>query len=98
MYNLNDNGNGDVDFITKAGNDFVKASMPVGKAQGLIASGKYEKSDKFDGFEIKTGKYYFAGTVESEVKEEKPADEPKSEDKTYQDKENDHFKKNKWRK
>ena len=75
MYNLNDNGEGSVEFITKAGNDYVKASMPVGKAQGIIASGKYEKSDKFDGFEIKTGKYYFAGTVESES--EKSADEAK---------------------
>ena len=74
-YKLSTNTNGDVEYITRAGSDFVRSYMSEGKAKGLIASGKYEKSDKFDGFEIKTGKYYFAGTVEAES--EKSADEPK---------------------
>ena len=87
MYKLKDNGNDEVNFITSAGTDFVKSTMPVGQAKGIIESGKVEKSDKFDGFGIKSGKYYFAGTVEAES--EKPADEPKTEDQN---------KKNKWKK
>lgn len=87
MYKLKDNGNDEVSFITSAGTDFVRSTMPVGQAKGIIESGKVEKSDKFDGFEIKSGKYYFAGTVEAES--EKPADEPKTEDQK---------KKNKWHK
>ena len=100
-YELRRAEGGDVWFVMKAGSAYVKASMPYGKARGIIESASdITKSDKFEGFEISVndGKYIFAGTVESEVKEEKPADEPKSDDKTYQDKENDHFKKNKWRK
>lgn len=70
-YKLNDNGNGEVTFITTAGSDFVKSTMPVGKAKGIIASGKVKESDKFEGFGIKVNdKYYFAGSIVSE--EEKP--------------------------
>ena len=100
-YNLKKNENGDVWYIMRAGSAYVKASMPYGKATGIIESASdITKSDKFDGFEISVndGKYIFAGTVESEVKEEKPADEPKPEDKGDQGKEEQHFKKNKWRK
>ena len=86
MYNLKAI-NDEVSFITSAGTDFVRSTMPVGQARGIIESGKVEKSDKFNGFEIKSGKYYFAGTVEAES--EKPADEPKTEDQK---------KKNKWHK
>ena len=67
--------NDEVEYITSAGSDFVKSKMPVGKAQGIIALSKAESSDKFDGFGIKSGKYFFAGTVEAES--EKSADEPK---------------------
>lgn len=66
--------NDEVEYITSAGSDFVKSKMPVGKAQGIIALSKAESSDKFDGFGIKSGKYYFAGTVKES---EKSADEPK---------------------
>lgn len=99
MYNLKDK-NGEVGFVMPAGSDFVKSSMPIGRAKGIIASGKVKVSDKFDGFEISVndGKYFFAGTMESEAKEEKPADEPKPEDKGDHGKEEQHFKKNKWRK
>ena len=79
--------NDEVSFITSAGTDFVRSTMPVGQAKGIIESGKVEKSDKFDGFEIKSGKYYFAGSVNAES--EKPADEPKTEEQN---------KKNKWKK
>lgn len=99
MYNLKKNDNGDVWYIMKAGSSYVKAIMPYGKAMGIIESATdVTKSDKFDGFEIcvNDGKYFFAGTVESEDK--KPADEPKTEDKGDQGKEEQHFKKNKWRK
>lgn len=79
--------NDEVSFITSAGTDFVRSTMPVGQAKGIIESGKVEKSDKFDGFEIKSGKYYFAGSVNAES--EKPAAEPKTEEQN---------KKNKWHK
>ena len=100
-YNLKKNEGGDVWFIMQAGSSYVKATMPYGKARGIIESATdVTKSDKFDGFEISVndGKYFFAGTVESEVKEEKPADEPKTEDKPFVEKDEQHFKKNKWRK
>lgn len=92
---------GDVWYIMQAGSSYVKAIMPYGKAMGIIESATdVTKSDKFDGFEIcvNDGKYFFAGTMESEVKEEKPADEQKPYDKGDQGKEEQHFKKNKWRK
>lgn len=101
MYNLKKNDNGDVWYIMRAGSAYVKASMPYGKAMGIIESASdITKSDKFADFEIcvNDGEYFFAGTVESKVKEEKPADEPKDEDKGNQGKEEQHFKKNKWRK
>jgi len=98
-YNLIKNEDNYVWFVMKAGSAYVKASMPYGKAMGIIESASdITKSDKFEGFEISVndGKYFFAGTVESE--EEKPADDPKPEDKASQDKENHGFKKNKWHK
>ncbi len=77
MYNLKKNANGDVWYIKKAGSAYVKATMPIGKAEGIIGTGKVEKSDKFEGFEICVdGEYYFAG----ELAEEKSSD---NEDKTY---------------
>lgn len=89
MYNLKKNDNGDVWYIVRAGSAYVKASMPSGKALGIIgAASKVEKSDKFDGFEISVndGEYFFPGEIAEE------------EDKAYRDEENDHFKKNKWNK
>ena len=74
--------NDEVEYITSAGSDFVKSKMPVGKAQGIIALSKAESSDKFDGFGIKSGKYYFAGTVEEF---EKSADKPKEDKKIEKD-------------
>lgn len=78
-YNLKKNANGDVWYIVRAGSAYVKASMPSGKALGIIgAASKVEKSDKFDGFEISVndGEYFFAGTITSD-EPEKPADDPK---------------------
>ncbi len=101
MYNLKKNDNGDVWFIMRAGSSYVKAIMPYGKARGIIESATdVTKSDKFDGFEIcvNDGKYFFAGNMESEAKDEKPADEQKPYDKGDHGKEEQHFKKNKWRK
>lgn len=74
--------NDEVEYITSAGSDFVKSKMPVGKAQGIIALSKAESSDKFDGFGIKSGKYYFAGTLEES---EKSAAEPKEDKKIEKD-------------
>ena len=77
MYNLKKNANGDVWYIKKAGSAYVKATMPIGKAEGIIGTGKVEKSDKFDGFPIAVNdEYYFPG----ELAEEKSSD---NEDKTY---------------
>ena len=81
MYNLKKNANGDVWYIKKAGSAYVKATMPIGKAEGIIGTGKVEKSDKFDGFEICVdGEYYFAGELveeKSSDNEDKAYDEPK---------------------
>ena len=74
--------NDEVEYITSAGSDFVKSKMPVGKAQGIIALSKAESSDKFGGFGIRSGKYYFAGTVEES---EKSAAEPKEDKKIEKD-------------
>lgn len=100
-YNLKKNEDNYVWFVMQAGSSYVKAIMPYGKAMGIIESASdITKSDKFEGFEISVndGKYFFAGTVESEVKEEKPADEPKTEDTPFIEKEDYHFKKGKWKK
>ena len=77
MYNLKKNANGDVWYIKKAGSAYVKATMPIGKAEGIIGTGKVEESDKFDGFPIAVNdEYFFPG----ELAEEKSSD---NEDKTY---------------
>ncbi len=84
-YKLNENENGDTEFIKPAGVMFVKSSMPSGQAKAIIATGTIEKSDKFDGFEIMVNgvdTFYFAGTITEDKpsKAEKPAEvkvEPK---------------------
>lgn len=97
-YELKKNDHGDVWFIKKAGSAYVKGTMPYGKVVGIIeAASDISKSDKFDDFEIvvNNGEYFFAGNI---VSEEKPADEPKPEDKPDQGKGSDNFKKDKWQK
>ena len=93
MYNLKDK-NGEVGFVMPAGSDFVASTMPIGKAIGICEAGKVEESDKFPDYPIcvNDGAYYFAGKfkAETENKTEKNADEPK--------KENQNFKKDKWKK
>lgn len=87
MYNLKKNENGDVWYIKKAGSAYVKATMPIGKAEGIIGTGKVKESDKFDGFPIAVDdEYFFPG----ELAEEKSSD---NEDKTY-----DEPKDNGWKK
>ncbi len=87
MHNLKKNENGDVWYIKKAGSAYVKATMPIGKAEGIIGTGKVKESDKFDGFPIAVNdEYYFPG----ELAEEKSSD---NEDKTY-----DEPKDNGWKK
>lgn len=51
---------GQVEFIMKAGNDFVKSKMPLSEAQKIIDEAKTtEKSRKFDGFKtLIDGIYY----------------------------------------
>lgn len=87
MYTLKKNENGDVWYIKKAGSAYVKATMPIGKAEGIIGTGKVKESDKFDGFPIVVNdEYFFPG----EFAEEKSSD---NEDKTY-----DEPKDNGWKK
>ena len=86
-YKLNVNDNEEVEVIVPAGSDFVKFTMPVGQAKGVIESSEIEASDKFEGFEIFADGKYFAGTVKAEKSQ--TSDEPK-EDKS--------FKKDKWQK
>ena len=87
MYNLKKNADGDVWYIKKAGSAYVKATMPIGKAEGIIGTGKVKESDKFDGFPIAVNdEYFFPG----ELAEEKSSD---NEDKTY-----DEPKDNGWKK
>ena len=87
MYNLKKNADGDIWYIKKAGSAYVKAIMPIGKAEGIIGTGKVKESDKFDGFPIAVNdEYFFPG----EIAEEKSSD---NEDKTY-----DEPKDNGWKK
>ena len=77
-YKLKANGNGGVEVIKKAGSAFVKTAFPVGKCEGLIATGKAEKSDKFDGFGIcVNGEYYFAGSFTPDNAKAEPKTEAK---------------------
>lgn len=81
-YKLTVNGNGDAEYITAAGDDFVKTSMPSGQALGIIESASLvEKSDKFGGFEIcvNGGEYYFAGKIGKAAKADEPLSEPEAE-------------------
>lgn len=87
MYNLKKNADGDIWYIKKAGSSYVKATMPIGKAEGIIGTGKVKESDKFDGFPIAVNdEYFFPG----ELAEKKSSD---NEDKTY-----DEPKDNGWKK
>ena len=90
-FKLNVNDNGDVEVVMKAGSDFVASTMPIGKAVGICEAGKVEESDKFPDYPIcvNDGAYYFAGKFKAEVKDEKAA-EPKKDDQN--------FKKDKWKK
>lgn len=81
-YKLTVNDNSDVEYITAAGEDFVKTSMPSGQALGIIESASLvEKSDKFDGFEIcvNGGEFYFAGKFGKAAKADEPLGEPEAE-------------------
>lgn len=71
-YKLTVVGDGDVEYVAPAGSSFVRYKMPKGKAEGIIGAGKAEKSDKFPGFGISVGEYYFAGSMTAEKAEEKP--------------------------
>lgn len=52
--------NNQVDFIMKAGNDFVKSQMPLDEAQKIINEAKtVDSSRKFDGFNTVVDKLYY---------------------------------------
>lgn len=55
--------NNQVDFIMKAGNDFVKSQMPLEEAQKIINDAKtVDSSRKFNGFNIVVDKMYYFPT------------------------------------
>lgn len=52
--------NNQVDFIMKAGNDFVKSQMPLNEAQRIINEAKtVDSSRKFNGFNTVVDKMYY---------------------------------------
>lgn len=52
--------NNQVDFIMKAGNDFVKSQMPLDEAQKIISGAKsVDSSRKFNGFNTVVDKMYY---------------------------------------
>ena len=52
--------NNQVDFIMKAGNDFVKTKMPLEEAQRIINEAKtVDSSRKFNGFNTVVDKMYY---------------------------------------
>ena len=52
--------NNQVDFIMKAGNDFVKSQMPLAEAQKIINEAKtVDSSIKFNGFNTVVDKMYY---------------------------------------
>lgn len=55
--------NNQVDFIMKAGNDFVKSQMPLEEAQKIISRAKtVDSSRKFSGFNTVVDKMYYFPT------------------------------------
>lgn len=55
--------NNQVDFIMKAGNDFVKSQMPLEEAQKIISGAKtIDSSRKFNGFNTVVDKMYYFPT------------------------------------
>lgn len=52
--------NNQVDFIMKAGNDFVKSKIPLNEAQRIINEAKtVDSSRKFNGFNTVVDKMYY---------------------------------------
>lgn len=67
MSKLKINTNGTVDFIARAGNDYVKHSMPAHEAEKIIKSNKSTTDIKtFPGFTIRAGEYWFANENDTE--------------------------------
>ena len=55
--------NNQVEFIMKAGNDFVKSQMPLNEAQRIINEAKtVNSSRKFNGFNTVVDKMYYFPT------------------------------------
>lgn len=84
MYDLKTNEHGMVKVIKKAGSAYATTYMPEGMCRGLIARAETVKSsDRWEGMGIVINgdAIYFEGTF--------------TEDKPYQDEENDNTKKNK---
>lgn len=72
--------NGNVNFLLRAGKDFVKNQMSAASAQHIIKHGTVKESDK-DGYPINVDdKWFFEGEVVSnQVPEEETAGETEGE-------------------
>lgn len=73
-FKLKANENGDVNYITSAGSDFVKSCMPEGQAKAIVGASGFEVSDQFKGFPILADGKYFEGST-GKAKSEPKADE-----------------------
>ena len=51
--------NGYVDFVTKAGKDYVRCSMPIDEAERLLLQNGTQKVEGIDGYTFECGKYFF---------------------------------------
>lgn len=51
-----------VEYLYKAGNDWVKETMPKSEAEKIVASGK-PKEIKQNGFNVQVGDYYFKADI-----------------------------------
>ena len=83
-YTVKANENGDTEVVMKAGNDYVRTIMPKGKAEGILATAdSVEKTTDFGmNLCVNGGEYYFPGSLTAgRAKAEKPADDPKAEEK-----------------
>lgn len=71
--------NGKVNYLMKAGNDYVSAEMPVGDAERIIANGNKRASNRFPGYPISVDDQYFfaakSGKADKSDDEKEPVTE-----------------------
>lgn len=63
-----------VEYLFKAGNDFVRGEMPKADAEKIIAENKPEEASQ-NGFNVKAGNYYFKSGIKKAAKSAKKKDD-----------------------